>query len=186
MRKIPKNGYYATFNNRQHKNPSPEEIEDKLYAFTFNPTKQPLTPQFKLDLITWHNGMDNIFKDLRYSRVELRPELSQGSRWHYHGRIKIEETMKFFIYDLPVLRANGSYEIDTISDETKWIKYISKQEELMKKITKEFKIPYIYDSRKTMKVKVEPLNDTKFTELIEYEDSEPDEATSTPKGGETG
>lgn len=170
-----------------YKNPSPEDIiQDSIMAFTYNPKRQPLTPNFKLDLITWHNGMDNIFKSLKYCHIVLRPELSPGLRWHYHGQIKIQEIMKFYIYDLPLLRENGSYEIDTIKDLEIWTAYCSKQEELMKPITKEMSIPYLYDSSKIMKVKVNPLNDTKFTELIEYEisESDPDEATSTLEGVE--
>lgn len=170
MRKFPKNSQYVSFNNRRHKNLSPEEtIAGELMAFTYNPELQPITPNFKLDLITWHNQMDNIFKSLKYSRVELRPELSQGSRWHYHGHIKIDNIMKFYIYDLPILRQNGSYEIDKINDFKIWMTYCTKQEELMKPITKEFKIPYLYDSTKIMKVKVEPLQDIKANELLKYE-----------------
>lgn len=170
MRKSPKNSRYADYNNRKHKNPSPEEMECGTYSFTYNPAIQPITPNFKLDLITWHNGMDNIFRQCQYSHIELRPELSQGSRWHYHGQITIKDIMKFFIYDLPVLRANGAYEIDIINDKDKWKQYISKQEYLMKPITKEHLIPYHYDNEKIMKVKVNPLNDTKFSELLNYDD----------------
>lgn len=172
---------YMFYNDRKHKNPAPEEMTEGIpYAFTWNPKRQPLNPQFKLDLITWHNGMTNILSSCKYCHIVLRPELSQGSRWHYHGHITIKNIMKFFIYDLPLLREEGTHEIDTITDKIIWEKYITKQEELMKQITKECLIPYIHDNEQIMKVKKQPLNDTKFTELLQYnEESEPDEATST-------
>lgn len=180
MRKSQKTATYSAFNNRKYKNPSPEEFKvDTEYTFTYNPQKQPLTPNYKLNLITWHNGMDNIFRSCKNCQIELRPELSQGSRWHYHGLITIKDIMKFFIYDLPVLRENGSYEIDEIKDKNVWLTYITKQKELMEPVCKEHKIPYNYDNTQIMKVKVEPLQDTKFTELIKFEDSDSDEATST-------
>lgn len=167
MRKSTSSANYANWNNRKHKNPPPEEmVANMAYAISYNPEVQPLSPKFTLDLITWHNGMDNIFKDLKYSHVNLNVEMSSGTRWHYHGTIKVDNIMKFFIYDLPVLREHGSFEIDTISDNEPWKQYCHKQETLMKDICKEYGIPYHYDSKKTMKVKVEPLNDTKFTELF--------------------
>lgn len=169
MGKLPKNGSYVSFNNRRHKNPPPEEmIVNRKYAFTFNPEKQPLNPNFKLDLITWHNGIDNIFKSLKYCHVVLQPELSSGCRWHYHGYIEINDIMMFYIYDLNHIRQSGSYEIDTIENEITWVNYVCKQSELMKPICKKYGIPYTYDNTKTMKVKMEPLNDTKFCELIDY------------------
>lgn len=188
MKKNPNKSYYAEWNNRKHKNPSPEEVEvDSVYAFTYNPKTQPMTPSHKLNLIVWHNYIDKIFQSCKNCHIVLRPELSQGSRWHYHGHIIIKDIMKFFIYDLPVLRIEGTFEIDTIKDKIVWQTYISKQEKLMLPICKEHKIPYIYDNTKVMKVKVEPLQDIKSNELIRYEDSESesDEATSTPEGGET-
>ena len=173
MRKSPKSDSYANWNNRKHKNPSPEEIvKSQWYAFTYNPEVQPLRPNFQLDLITWHNGMDNIFKSLKYCEIKLRPELSQGSRWHYHGQIQINEIMKFYIFDLPVLRENGAYEIDSMSEVkisekyNSWEDYCKKQEKMMKDICTEYGIPYHYDKSKIMKVKIQPLQDTKFTELI--------------------
>lgn len=158
---------FANWNNRRHKNMSPEDVTvNTHYAFTYNPDVQPVSPKFTLDLVTWHNGMDNIFKSLRYSDVELRPELSQGSRWHYHGQIIIKDVLKFYIFDLPVLRENGSYEIDIINDPKIWLDYCTKQEKIMKELLKEYGIPYRYQSEKIMKVKLQPLQDTKFTELI--------------------
>lgn len=167
MRKSTSSANYVNWNNRRHKNPPPEEMKVNLgYAFTYNPEVQPLSPKFTLDLITWHNGMDNIFKDLKHCTVKLILEISSGTRWHYHGWITIKDIMKFFIYDLPVLRENGSYEIDHLNDTEVWRKYCLKQEDLMKDICIEYGIPYTYENTKPMKVKVKPLNDTKFTELF--------------------
>lgn len=167
MRKSQTTASYANWNNRRHKNPSPEDMKvNEGYAFTYNPEVQPLTPKFTLDLITWHNGMDNMYKSLKYCDITLYPELSQGSRWHYHGYIRLTDVMKFFIYDLPILRENGSYEIDILTDHEIWRKYVSKQENIMKDVCTEYGIPYRYESKKIMKVKIQPLQDTKFTELM--------------------
>ncbi len=158
---------YQNYNNRRHKTLPPEEMTiNTWYSFTFNPEIQPLTPRFTLDLITWHNGLDNIFKSLQYCDITLRPELSSGSRWHYHGQILITNIMKFYIFDLPILRENGSLEIDTITDIKIWTEYCVKQKQIMKDICTEYGIPYYYEKNKTMKVKIQPLNDSKFTELI--------------------
>ena len=158
---------YTSYNNRRHKTLAPEDIVvNEWHSFTFNPEMQPLTPRFTLDLITWHNGLDNIFKSLKYCDITLRPELSSGSRWHYHGQIKITNIMKFYIFDLPILRENGSLEIDTITDIKVWTEYCCKQTNIMKDICIEYGIPYYYEKNQIMKVKIQPLNDNKFTELI--------------------
>lgn len=166
MKKNPSDDY-ANWNNRRHKIPAPEEMKVGIpYTFSYNPKTQPLNPQFKLDLITFHNGIDQVFKNLKYSKVKMNLELSAGSRWHYHGTIIIHDIMKFFIYDMHYLKEDSALEIDTIEDADKWSTYCNKQRELMKIVCQEYGVPYTYESDKIMKVKVNPLNDTKFTELI--------------------
>lgn len=167
MRKSNYTASAKSYDNRRHKLLPPEEmIPDTMYTCNINPEIQPLTPKFTLDLITWHNGMDNMFKSLKHSSVKLNLELSSNSRWHYHGTIKISNIMKFYIFDLPILKESCSLEIDKIEDLNIWTAYCTKQESLMKPICKEYGIPYKYESDKIMKVKTEPLQDTKFTELM--------------------
>lgn len=167
MKKIPSNDQYANWNNRRHKIPSPEDLTvNTLYTFNYNPQTQPLSPQFKLDLITFHNGIDQVFKNLKYSKVKMNLELSSGSRWHYHGSIIIHDIMKFYIYDLQYIKENAAIEIDTIECLKSWETYCTKQKDLMKPICQEYGIPYTYENDKLMKVKINPLNDTKFCELI--------------------
>lgn len=163
----PSNYYYN--DNRRHKIPPPEDLLPNIpHSFSYNPETQPLTPKFTLDLITFHNGIDLQMKNLKYCTIKMNIELSSSSRWHYHGIIIIKDIMKFFIFDLPFLKENAAFEIDTIKEETKdvWTNYCTKQEKIMKPITQEYGIPYTYQSDQIMKVKVQPLNDTKFTELM--------------------
>lgn len=158
---------YSAWNNRRHKILPPEEmLVNTLYTCTINPEVQPLTPQFTLDLVTWHNGMDNKFKQLKFCTLNLKVEISSGSRWHYHGTIKITDIMKFFIFDMPVLKNETALEIDKMEDKEIWAKYCCKQETIMKPICQEYGIPYNYISDQIMKVKIQPLNDNKFTSLF--------------------
>lgn len=175
FRKSHKSAPYATFNNRKHKIPPPEDLsENGLYSFTFNPVVQPQLPNYTLNLVSWHNGMDSIFKSCKFAEIKCYVELSSGGRFHYHGTIQIKNVMKFFIFDLHMLKVQGTYEIDHINDFVKWHNYCIKQEGKMKSLTKEYGIPYHYDGSKPMKVKITPLNDTPFTELLQLPDPESD------------
>ena len=186
FRKSQKTAPYATFNNRKYKIPPPEDIsEGQICSFTFNPVVQPQLPNYSLNLVSWHNGMDNIFKGCKYAQIKAYVELSSGGRFHYHGTIEIRNVLKFFIFDLPLLKAQGSYEIDHINDLVKWLTYCTKQEGKMKSLTKEYGIPYHYDGSKPMKLKINPLNDTPLSEFIKIPDYDSEPEDYSPSGETT-
>lgn len=64
-----------------------------------------------------------LFKKLKFSSLEIYPELSPTGRLHYHGLIQIHDVLRFMYHDLHILN-QISYEIDTLSnDEQSVIKY---------------------------------------------------------------
>lgn len=174
MRKKPTDNY-KKYNSRRHKVVPPEEmVVGKTYSFSYNPVKQPYQMLSKIgnsmvDLITWHNYNDMIFKSMKNCKIRVVPEISSSRRWHYHGMIEITDVMKFFIEDLYKMNDISSYEIDEINDLEKWSNYCSKQEKIMKPYCQKYGIPYEYDCTKPMKVKSDPLRNPDMVELVELD-----------------
>lgn len=117
---------------------SPEDVkEDVLYSFSYNPEEQPLFEKFykmKLNnLSDWSNHMKDILTTLHFCNISVFQELSRKGRFHFHGYIKINKILEFYIHDLAKLRHYGTYEIDKINNEDVWETYIHKQERIMKK-----------------------------------------------------
>lgn len=117
---------------------NPEDIDPlKYYTFSYNPEEQPLFERFykmKLNnLADWSNKMKQIFDSLRYAKIEVNLEVSRRGRFHMHGVIKISMPLEFVIHDLKMLAHYGTYEIDSITDNEKWVKYCCKQQRLIEK-----------------------------------------------------
>lgn len=116
----------------------PEDITINTdYTFSYNPEEQPLFDKFykmKLNnLKDWSQRMLQIFSHLRFSTITVVQEISQKGRFHYHGWININKLPEFIIHDLAYLRHYGTYEIDVVSNEDIWLKYVFKQERFMRK-----------------------------------------------------
>lgn len=155
MKKNPYNG----FNNRMHKLPSPEDMDtDKLMSFTFNPLITPYDKDI-LDMPTYVNELMDTFKRLKYCRIKLFHEISSTGKFHFHGYIKIEDPMRFTIFDFPKLKPEGTLEIDHINDSAVWAKYALKQVNIMKPFCDSQKVPHTIDNidGKLYTVKVDPL-----------------------------
>jgi len=150
---------YAGYNNRMHKLPSPEDmIIDALMSFTYNPLITPYDKDI-LDMPTYVNELMETFKKLKYCKIKLYHEISSTGKFHLHGYIKIEDPMRFTIFDFPKLKTEGTLEIDIINDTTTWAKYVFKQLHLMKPFCDSQKVPPSIDNidSKLYVVKVDPL-----------------------------
>lgn len=126
---------YQTTDNQLHKAIKPEQcVVGQRYAFSFNPLDQPKFVQFhKVTLTTYTDWQNGVRKHLsfKHAKVNVFMEISSKGRLHYHGFIIIQNIVKFYLHDLPRLRMEGSYEIDTISDLPIWHEYLVKQKSFM-------------------------------------------------------
>lgn len=167
MKKTPKSDY-AAWNNRRHKVLDPETVKtDVEYTFTYNPKIQPYdADRGVLDVINWHNNIVNIVKRLQYCSLKMYPEISQGSRFHYHGVIVIKDVLNFYIFDLPILKEDSALEIDNIQDATVWKTYYTKCKHLMEPLYKKYKCPYEFNSTKPMFVKIEAVLSKTYADLV--------------------
>jgi len=105
------------------------------YAFSYNPEEQPIVQGFgKVTLTTFSSWADTIyemFDRCKYCKIRTTLEISRHGRLHMHGTIQIINLIKFFFFDIKILRFHGSYEIDTIKDPLKWEIYCTKQSDDM-------------------------------------------------------
>jgi len=130
----------------------PEDIKlHNSLSFSFNPEEQPLFEKFykmKLhNLKDWSERMVANFARLSYSNIEAVIEVSQKGRFHYHGWITVTKMPEFVIHDLAWLRHYGTYEIDIINDEDKWIEYVFKQERFMRSYCIRHEMQYEVESK---------------------------------------
>lgn len=106
------------------------------YSITLNPAEQHF--QLVRDRLKHLKAdMWETCNKLRYSEIRIYPELSNTSgttcsRWHYHGWIKILDSLNFHLYDLPLLDNHCNVDIDTIECETLWYQYVMKNRDIMK------------------------------------------------------
>lgn len=159
MRKTQKTASYSAFNNRPYKVMSPEDMQDDLMAFTFNPKFIPDYKNFVLDMATYHNELINLFSTLKYAKIKVYHEISCLGKWHLHGFIKITDKMRFTLFDLHYLKDKGVFEIDTIGNMEEWKLYIHKQRDLMLELLQDYKIPYDIDNidGKLLLKKIDPV-----------------------------
>lgn len=115
----------------------PEDVvEGTEYTFSFNPEEQPLFQRFYSmtlnNLKDWSQQQDNVFRSLKYCKINVVMEISSGGRLHYHGYITITDTVNFFLKTIKHLKHYGTYEIDVITDPDKWSAYVYKMDKKMK------------------------------------------------------
>lgn len=135
---------YSGYNNRPHKCPSPEDM-DELMAFTFNPNFTPWDDKI-MDMSTYNNELVEVFSKLKYCKIKMYHEISCSGKWHLHGYIHIDNKMKFTLFDYKVLQDNGVFEIDYINDKNIWKEYVYKQKDLMLELLKDYKVPYAFNT----------------------------------------
>lgn len=153
MRKSPTSAKYNII--------SPEDVKiGEEYTFTINPLLTPYQTKKKGDkclvLPPFINSVIKHLNKLRYCEYTLRHEISCQGKWHYHGTIKITDIVNFYCFDIPLIKEIGCFEIDTIVDKNKWIKYLSKLEGVLRPYMEKEKLPYLIDN-KTKYVPENPL-----------------------------
>lgn len=177
--------FSSSLRKYSHVCPDPKTLSvDTAYAFSFNPASQPYeymnTGILQGDIQVWTNAIINIIRSLRHCKINIRPELSCNSRIHYHGTIHLNNIPRFMLFDMPLLKDKGTFEIDTIKDPKEWEIYYTKGEFYMLDFCKEEKIPYIITNEtKTVKV------DNKLQQIVyEWEDN-PEKDTNGESTGKT-
>lgn len=146
---------------------------NSLLAITISPPNR----------IDKYNSLDYIYKsDALYIDKYLRkcsifytiyPELDISGRLHYHGIITLKDRVKFYRAVLPAFNLLGFTLVKAVFEESKWLKYITKDWETTQKILKI--TDYIHWEKRT-KPKKTPIKDEN-NKLIGYgflieEDSE--------------
>lgn len=159
MKKTTKTTTYTGYNNRPYKLPPPEEIiPDVLMAFTYNPSFTPMEGEI-IDMPTYVNELTEVFRKLKYCKIHLAHEISSTGKFHLHGYIKIQNPIKFTLFDFYHLKQDGVLEIDTINDSDVWHTYVYKQKTIMTEFLKEQKVPYEINTidSKLYTIKIDPL-----------------------------
>lgn len=159
--------FSSSLRKYSHVCPDPKLLKvNEPYAFSFNPASQPYEYQsnetIKGDIQIWTNCIISLLKSLRFCKVNIRPEISSNGRVHFHGTIHLLNIARFMLFDIPLIKDKGTFEIDTIKDPETWKTYYTKGEFYMLDYCKEEKIPYIL-TNDTKLVKVEnKLQDIKY------------------------
>lgn len=116
----------------KEKNPS------NYYSITLNPVDE-LQSYYSLNRVK--DFKDAMLKQLhgmsKFNDIHLHIEVSGKGRLHLHGVFNFNswtDIMNFYVNDIMRYQNKFSYEIDTIDDIDKWVKYMSKQS--LAKITK--------------------------------------------------
>lgn len=152
----------------------------QLYAFTFNPIYGPEHNGYKEKLecfSEFDKKICNLFA-MKYAEVDMILEVSSSGKLHYHGYICITDIPNFFFYDIPRLRQEGCYEIDTFDDY--WPDtYLIKQKGIMEKWSKtkglHYRINTIGNSRSDY-IRAAKIDEIKITTDM-FDDITDDEMT---------
>lgn len=127
----------------------PEDVRvNTRYTFSFNPEEQPKPQRFYNITLTlfssWSEKNIELFKSMKYAKIETYMEISKNSRLHYHGYIKILDIVNFYFFEVPKLKHYGTFEIDFISDPMTWDLYCKKQKDEMEKFCNKNNMLYHY------------------------------------------
>lgn len=113
--------------------PPEQVLRDTWYSITINPAdKYQFWNNEKRLLRFYAKAIENIPMDNIEGHLFL--ELSKNGRLHYHGEIRITDTLRFFLDDIKKLEEYGHYEIDTIAEIDDWIAYCLKQQTKLKEL----------------------------------------------------
>ncbi len=124
-----------------------EYVLNKKYALSLNPCRQyklnRLAKQISFLLKVFQNEK---YRD--YFKIELYPELSSTSRFHWHGYLIISNIFLFVRDVVPCIVDEYTVNIKDITDKDVWFKYCTKQlkywtENYIDKFPIKFKQPYI-------------------------------------------
>lgn len=122
--------------NARHQMPKPDMVNmDDLYSFSYNPEVQP--EQDSLGRVHYNvysrfeKRIEKTLRKLLYCDFKLFMDISQNGRLHYHGYIRIRDRINFYFHDIPIMKRNSSFEIDTIGDVVLWDQYCQKMPDMV-------------------------------------------------------
>lgn len=123
--------YDVKVKNGSKNNVSLEKAQvGEMYSFTVNPPDDEKAVG-KSYVLNDHTRMIALVQKLRYSYVELYPELSPTGRLHYHGYLMMEDIFGFYSHDIKIISKWGNFKLDTIGNLQDWINYVQKQMSIM-------------------------------------------------------
>lgn len=118
-------------------------LSAETYSFTVNPNDANQNWTNRLNRFT--TVIKKTIRNLDFilsAEYELYPEISKTGRIHYHGYITILDPMEFLLYDIRQLDKWSKYEIDTLTDNDVWPRYIKKDKETVQRYCKSKQLPY--------------------------------------------
>jgi len=134
---------------------SPEElVHGTNYSLTLNPcdARQYFDELNRYDMFV--ESLNKLCFDLhQYAHVQGYIEISKGGRLHLHGMINFHSRktiFAFFLNHVKKLQNVCTYEIDTITDQSKWDTYCTKSNKLLKDVDN------FVDSSKLERATVDP------------------------------
>ncbi len=100
------------------------------YSITLNPAEQYLDlGKHRLNKLIDYNF--NAFLLIKNASMYLVPEFSKNGRWHYHGWLRLTDSFKFHLHDVPIMLNMYHMDIDTIADNLVWYNYVFKNKDVM-------------------------------------------------------
>nr|UOF76863.1 rep protein [Cressdnaviricota sp.]UOF79567.1 rep protein [Cressdnaviricota sp.] len=117
--------------------PAPEELSiGNWYAFTLNPNDLYQITSFDQDSVNnFNEDMRHLFSGISSSTHFLVwLEFSKKGRFHWHGIIRVNDPIDFYLLDLPHLIAYSNIDLDTIRDMPEWLMYCQKNRQLMERL----------------------------------------------------
>jgi len=127
----------SIYKNKEHEAHSclePESVKQNTqYTLTISPADRHQFYETKRDRIAkfreqWYGRL--LINLAPYATYELHVEVSKAGRLHCHGYITIKDILGFYVYAIPFMRDNTTFEIDTIKDRKVWDEYCTKQKHL--------------------------------------------------------
>lgn len=123
------------------------------YSVTLNMSKQKFgtnsinRPRLLVEQYT--DFMKANFAD--WCDYQMIPEISIGGRFHYHGRLKMNDSFLFHLIYSNKISEHANLDIDTIDDDEVWTAYLEKDKELMEKELHKMHLPYQINNNTAIK-----------------------------------
>lgn len=136
--------------SKRYSCPPPEKIVvGTSYAFSWNLEQQPTDTRngrTHIYLRDYYNLVIRRLNQLHYCNICLYPEISSMGRFHFHGIIEITDIVHFYLCDMPLLKHDSSFEIDTIDNYENWMspKYVFKCKSVMMPFCESHQLPYCW------------------------------------------
>lgn len=146
-----KESFKHSLYKRQNNNPKPEDFSiGQWYSITISP---PIDDNIKNwgDFETFSKKWSKIFNECFYTDLRLWCEYSVSFRFHFHGIMRSNDPLGFYMSDLPKLSEDAQVDIDTIGEMSDWLLYCKKAHTindglLLKQLVTEQGLQIYYDN----------------------------------------